>query len=500
MKSMKIVLYIVLVLLNIFLFALVVHCAVEHPSPNNYAHDFKYTKATNDNYYSITDCVPGFEKRIEIPASYNNLPVTHIAANALSKCSEAEELFIPDSITVIDQNAFVGCDSLEVIEVDDANGFYDSRYNCNAIIETKTNTLILGCKNTVIPEVVTSIGVGAFSGRKGLVSIELTKNIKKISADAFANCPDLAEFNVTQYITSIEERAFAGCSSLSKLTVDSKNTAYNSNGNCNAIIHTASDSLIAGCRSTVIPSNVRSIGPFAFMGCSQLVEMNVPSSVKIIGENAFAGCSNLKSINLSDEVTTISNNAFKDCVVLERFYLPEATTTLGEKVLYNCPKLEEIVVSNNNEHFDSRNNCNAIINTETNSVIYGCSKTVLPSNVSIIASYAFSYSGITEVVLPENINTVSENAFYNCADLTTVVILNKNIIILSNGFKDCSSIEKLFFKGTVDEWYSNFNIANVGNEWLRDAERYYYSETEPTKEENYWHIVNGEIVIWEEKK
>ena len=315
------------------------------------------------------------KKRIEIPASYNNLPVTHIAANALSKCSEAEELFIPDSITVIDQNAFVGFDSLEVIEVDDANGFYDSRYNCNAIIETKTNTLILGCKNTVIPEVVTSIGVGAFSGRKGLVSIELTKNIKKIGADAFANCPDLAEFNVTQYITSIEERAFTGCSSLSKLTVDSKNTVYNSNGNCNAII-----------------------------------------------------------------------------------------------------------------------------NTETNSVIYGCSKTVLPSNVSIIASYAFSYSGITEVVLPENINTVSENAFYNCADLTTVVILNKNIIILSDGFKDCSSIEKLFFKGTVDEWYSNFNIANVGNEWLRDAERYYYSETEPTKEENYWHIVNGEIVIWEESK
>ena len=497
MKSMKIVLYIVLVLLNIFLFALVVHCAVEHPSPNNYAHEFKYAKAANGNYYSIVDCLPGTNKEVEIPSSYNNLPVTHIASKALSKCVDAKELIVPDSITVIDENAFLGCDSLEKIEVDDANGFYDSRYNCNAIIERKTNALILGCKNTVIPDVVVTIGVGAFSGRKGLVSIEIPKNVKKISSEAFANCLDLTSFTVTKNINVIEERAFAGCVSLSKLEVENGNVIYNSKDNCNSIIHTPSNTLVVGCRTSRVLEGVKNIGPYAFAGCKNLKELTLPNTVKVIAESAFTDCEGLKEIVLPEGITSISNNVFKNCISLEKFNLPRDVITLGENVLFNCQKLTKITVSENNMHFDSRENCNAIVKKETNSILYGCSSTTFPSSIVMIESYAFSHSSVKEIVLPENIIKVNENAFYNCGELKKVIISNKNIIILNDAFIGCNEIEELFYKGTVDEWYSNFDIANSGNETLRDAKRYYYSETEPSKEENYWHYVNGEIVIWE---
>ena len=349
---MKKILYLILIVLNIFLFALVVHCAVEHPSPNNYVHEFKYQKATNDNYYSIVGCLPGEEKTLEIPTSYNNLPVTHIAAKAFAQCGEVEEIFIPDSITVIDENAFLGCNLLKKIEVDDANGFYDSRYNCNAIIESKTNTLILGCKNTVIPEAVVNIGVGAFAGRKGLVSID-TKNVKKISSEAFANCPDLTSFTVTKDITSIEERAFIGCSALSRLNVESENEFYNSNEDCNAIIYTPANSLVVGCKNSIVPSGVKNIAAFAFAGCSNLAEITLPSSVKVISESAFENCSGLKNINFPEELTTISNKAFKGCISLEKFYLPKDTITLGEEVLFNCLKLAEIKVSENNDLYDA---------------------------------------------------------------------------------------------------------------------------------------------------
>ena len=492
---MKKTLYLILIVLNLFLFALVVHCAVEHPSPNNYINELRFSKSNNGNYYSIVDCLPGVEKELEIPGSYNNLPVTHIAANAFSKCSELEEIIIPDSITVIDIDAFLGCDSLVKIEVDDANEFYDSRYNCNAVIESKTDTLIVGTANTVIPGVVKTIGVGAFAGRKELVNIKIPENVIKICSRAFENCEELREFTLTKNISLIEDRVFAGCSALKSLVVEVDNPNYDSRDNCNAIIEKSSGTLIYGCKNTTIPTSIKTIGQYAFVGCEGLFEINIPSSVKVIGDYAFNDCLNLKNISLPSELTTIGNYAFAGCESLESFTLPKDTVTLGEKVLYNCPSLEAIVVEEGNTKYNSNNACNAIIESDT--IIYGCSNTVIPANVTKIASYSFAYSSMIDITIPSNVLTIEENAFINNNKLENVIILNKDITILNNAFKDCSSIKSLFYNGSVEDWYyKNSNIFKPGNETLKSAERYYYSETEPDKDENYWHYVDGNIEIW----
>ena len=131
------------------------------------------------------------------------------------------------------------------------NTVYDSRNNCNAIIETASNTLIAGCKNTIIPNSVTAIDYEAFSG-----------------------CTSLTSVIIPNSVTSIHYSSFDGCPGLTSIVVESGNNVYDSRNNCNAIIETASNTLIAGCKNTIIPNSVTSIGDWAFASCSNLKTIN----------------------------------------------------------------------------------------------------------------------------------------------------------------------------------------------------------------------------------
>ena len=178
--------------------------------------------------------------------------------------TEITNLVIPNSVTNINKSAFSGCTGLTSIEVDTGNTKYDSRNDCNAIIETATNTLIAGCRNTIIPNSVTSIGGSAFYGCRGLTSITIPESV-----------------------TSIGNYAFRGCSSLTFVTI----------GN-----------------------SVRSIGEYTFWGCSGLTSVTIPNSVKSIRADAFGGCSSLTFVTIGNSVTSIGNYAFEYCSSLENVY------------------------------------------------------------------------------------------------------------------------------------------------------------------------------------
>ena len=180
--------------------------------------------------------------------------------------------------------------------VDSGNSVYDSRNDCNAIIETASNTLIAGCQNTVIPNSVTVIGEGAF----------------------------------------------AGCSSLTEMTVDSGNSVYDSRNDCNAIIETGSNTLIAGCQSTVIPNSVTSICDYAFCGCESLTSVNIPNSVTTIGEDAFSGCASLTSVNIPNSVITIGNYAFYGCTGLTSVNIGNSVTRIGSEAFIDCTSLTSV--------------------------------------------------------------------------------------------------------------------------------------------------------------
>ena len=171
-----------------------------------------------------------------------------------------------------------------------------------------------------IPESVTSIGENAFIFCEALTSITIPNSVTSIEVAAFAYCSSLISITIPNSVTSIGIAAFASCSSLNSIVVEGGNTVYDSRENCNAIIETETNTLIAGCQTTTIPNSVTSIGNEAFEGCISLTSITIPNSVTSIGGGAYSGCSALTSITIPNSVTSIGGGAFSGCSALADIY------------------------------------------------------------------------------------------------------------------------------------------------------------------------------------
>ena len=226
--------------------------------------------------------------------------VTSIGDAAFYGCKALTYLTIPNSVTSIGIEAFYYCEALTSINVDKGNTIYDSREDCNALIETKSNTLICGCKNTTIPNSVTSIGEYAFSGCSGLTSVTIPNSVTSIGESAFEGCSGLTSLTLPNSVTSIESSAFKGCFGLTSITIPNSVTSigYSEFYGC------------SGLTSITIPNAVTSIEDEAFAGCSDLTSVTIPNAVTSIGEEAFYGCSGLTYVTIGNSVTSIGSSAF----------------------------------------------------------------------------------------------------------------------------------------------------------------------------------------------
>lgn len=370
---------------------------------------------------------------------------------------------IPDSITEI-KGAF-DCGQLERLAVAPGNTVYDSRNHCNAIIDTETNTLIAGCKNTVIPDTVTSIGGYAFYGCNGLISIEIPNGVTNIESASFVECDDLKRIEIPDSVICIGDiddtstsyrnsSILKDCSSLENIVVATGNTRYDSRMNCNAIIDTETNALITGCKNTVIPNNVTRIDAGAFTYCTNLTNIVIPDSVTSIEHEAFYGCTNLGDIVIPSSVTSIGNGAFIECKSLTSIVIPDSVTTIGFGGIeslraFDNDYLESIVVASGNTKYDSRENCNAIIDTKTNTLLFGCKNTVIPNSVTTIGSDSFSScQDLTSLTIPGSVTSVERAAFQDCSKLTGLKMSDGLTEIGDCAFERCN-ITSIEIPGSV---------------------------------------------------
>ena len=181
----------------------------------------------------------------------------------------------------------------------------------------------------------------AFASITSLISVSIPNSVTSIGGSAFGGCSGLTSVTIGSGVTSIGGGAFGGCSGLVTITVDSNNSTYDSRNNCNAIIETATNTLVVGCSNTVIPNSVTSIGSSAFFGCSGLTSVTIPDSVTSIGDNAFYGCSGLTSVTIPDSVTSIGAQAFIECGSTS-VTIGNGVTSIGARAFQSCINLTSI--------------------------------------------------------------------------------------------------------------------------------------------------------------
>ncbi len=371
---------------------------------------------------------------VTIPASvtYNSITysVTSIGTKAFSDCRHLTSIEISASVTSIGDYAFKRCSDLTSI---------------------------------VIPASVTSIGERAFFDCSGLTSVVISEGVTSIGDLAFYGCSVLTSIEIPAGVTSIGERAFDYCYGLTSIVVGDGNTVYDSRDNCNAIIETASNTLILGCKNTIITSGVTSIGDWAFSSCYGLTSIVIPSSVTSIGERAFYYCNALTSIEIPSSVTSIGEGAFSYCDCLTSIEIPASVTSIGYRVFYNCDALTSIVVGDGNSVYDSRGNCNAIIETASNTLISGCKNTIIPSGVTSIGDYAFSScSGLTSIEIPEGVTSIGESAFESCTDLTSIEIPASVTSIGDEAFSYCRGLTSIVSHIAAENLFTPGNDAFYG--------------------------------------
>lgn len=216
--------------------------------------------------YCVTDIGNYTQQTLVIPAVYRDLPVTHIADHAFFGCSAIVSVDIADSVTHIGEGAFSGCSQL---------------------------------KKVTFGTGLLAIGANAFENCVALTAVSVGQSVTVIGENAFLSCANLAVVYLPSSVSAVGLGAFSDCHSLVSLTVAPENATYHSTDNC--LIETASKTLVAGCKTSVVPTDgsVTRIAERAFYGCDGLTQISLGGGMTHIGTQAFFGCVNLTKIEFS---------------------------------------------------------------------------------------------------------------------------------------------------------------------------------------------------------
>lgn len=379
--------------------------------------------------------------------------VVSIGGGAFMDCSALRDIILPSNIKSIGAQTFSGCSSLQEIMI--PNGV--SQIGTNAFYEC---TSLSGIS---LPKTVTAIGEKAFYGCTNLSSIVILGELSSIEAYTFYGCKNLQSIVIPDSVTNIKEYAFTNCSELSSLHIPSRVTSIGQwafqycTGLASISIEYGLSAIeryaFEGCsslESIYIPDSVISVGFGAFRSCSNLASITIPESMSIIEGQTFRDCSSLGSIVIPESISTIDGAAFDNCTSLKAITIPASVATINGNVFSGCSGLESIIVDSENSVYDSRNNCNSVIETATGLLLTGCKNTVIPDGVTQIYHSAFrSCTGLTSICIPDSVISIGAQAFDQCSNLTSVRIPDSVTSLETFLFRGCSSLSSVVVGNNV---------------------------------------------------
>ena len=454
-----------------------------------------------------------------------NIPdsVTTISVYGINYCNNITSIFIPKSVVSITHISSSA--NLESIVVDSENLIYDSRDNCNAIIETKSDWLITGCKNTIIPDDILGIGYDAFGGCTPLTSITIPNSVTTIREAAF-QYTGLTSITIPSSVTKLGQGIFNSCFDLTNITFEDdwvwfvtddqvcwQNMTGGNSINLSDVTQNATllkETYVdyywykaeANLSSDWLAWDSSTSSYYVTKGTSELpTELVIPATyddgtngeanVTYIegGFNVMSGVlysTNLSSIILTNTITSIVNFAFAGCTTLTSVTIPSSVTSIGFAIFSGCTKLTSVNVEEGNSVYDSRDNCNAVIESSTNILVVGCGNSVIPnsvtkvrnmsfynctslstinipSSVRVIEGLAFTFcSGLTEVTIEDGLEQIGDNAFLDCAKLSSIIIPGSVTKIGKNVFQSCDNLTSITVEGN-GVWYVTDDEENWNN-------------------------------------
>ncbi len=322
-----------------------------------------------------------------------------IGIGAFSQCSSLTDLTIPPSVTSIEHDAFEECIALKnVIFKDGSLRLYLGKEYKNGwqglFVDCPLDSVYLG--RSLYYSSSPYDGYSPFYNKKTIKSVTVGDYVAFIGENAFLGCSGITSLNMSSSVTSIEDNAFSGCTGLTEVNItyfphwcliDFED--YDSNP-----LYYAHKLKLNGTEvsNVVIPNNITKINAYTFYNCTSLTSVKFPNTITDIKNDAFYGCKNLASITI-----------------------PRSVVSIGDKAFGECENVVSIIVESGNDMYDSRDNCNAIIKTEENSLVVGCKNTVIPNSTTKIGANAFlGCRGLNSVLIPKSVALIDSAAFYNC--------------------------------------------------------------------------------------
>ncbi|MBO4877684.1 MAG: leucine-rich repeat protein [Ruminococcus sp.] len=369
-----------------------------------------------------------------IPSEINGVPVTVIRRNAFTECDKLSSVTIPDTITVIREDAFAGSGMTKIVFPENFTDFSVESLRDSAWLEARreespfvvVNGVLVDaatCKgDAVIPDTVKYIGDMAFSECSDMTSVTIPESVTEIRDLAFTGCSGLEEIVVPDSVASIGSMAFMGCENVRKVTLP-------------AGLKSITKYMLDGCiklESVILPETLTEIGASSFYHCDALTEISIPASVTTIGDNAFE-FSGLKSFTLPGTVDYVGAGILANCESLEEITLPDGLIKISADMLRNCPKLEKVVIPDSVEEID----------ISAFDYCTGLKEITIPAGVKKIGEYAFAGCPLVSVELPDSVEEIGESAFSECEMLKTLRLSEKLSSIPKNLCFSCKSLEEI---------------------------------------------------------